>query len=497
MQRSSTWLPPLLLALCWGVGPAIPAWLRGELIGHPFTDLYPSVWGLWAFARAQPALPSHTDLLGYPGGMGFYYSSPIKGWLAWPLIPFIGLSATWNLLVLAARVGTVLAAYGAARAWGLGRRGALAAAAVYGCSPFFHGYAVEGIVEGTDGWTLALWAWAVGRRRYALGAGALALTVLSSWYLGMAACLLAAMAGLRDRRAWLTLLGVVLVAPAMAAFLHAFPARAPLPDSIRGAMGARPQIPAPGIGPGLSPFAINTYIGWVTLGAAIASRRWRWLALAAVPAVLSLGKGPWYHLPILDMVRFPYRWHAATLVLLAPAVGRAADRWRCGLGLGPAIALEGLLLSPVEPLLPGASASVPTAWTALEGPVLPVPGPVAMPPGKINRSRPRARYLLYYQAFHHQPIPWVPDFNSVGVSARDDWLDPFRAFDPLEHPESVPDALPPGTVARLAARGVRNVVIERRELNARRARALLQSLEAQGGSVIADDGARWVVSVRP
>ena len=48
----------------------------------------------------------------------------------------------------------------AARAWGL-------APARHHCSAiyivlFFHGYAVEGIVEGTDGWTLALWAWALG-----------------------------------------------------------------------------------------------------------------------------------------------------------------------------------------------------------------------------------------------------------------------------------------------------------------------------------------------
>ena len=86
--------PICLLALAWAVGPAVPLLIEGQLIGHGHTDLYPSVWGLWAFAGDQPGLPNRTDLLGFPEGMGYYYSSPIKGWLATGLIPLLGLPAT-------------------------------------------------------------------------------------------------------------------------------------------------------------------------------------------------------------------------------------------------------------------------------------------------------------------------------------------------------------------------------------------------------------------
>ena len=95
--------------------------LAGDLLGHGHTDLYPSVWGLWAFAEAQPGLPNRTELLGFPQGMGYYYSSPIKGWLAALLLPIFSLPATWNLLVIAARIATVMTGYGAARAWGVTR----------------------------------------------------------------------------------------------------------------------------------------------------------------------------------------------------------------------------------------------------------------------------------------------------------------------------------------------------------------------------------------
>lgn len=481
---------PVLLALLWGLGPAIPALARGELIGHGFTDLYPSLWGLWGFVAEQPGLPGRTALLGHPDGMGFYYSSPIKGWLAWPLLPILGLKGTWNLLLVAARVGTVLAAWAAARAWGFGPAGALAAAATYGASPFFHGYAVEGIVEGTDGWTLALWAWAVGRRRWGAAALCFGLTVLSSWYLGMVVCLLAGLAGLRERRAWWSYLGLLLAMPGLWRFAGAFPGAAPLPDAVRIAMGAALRVPTPGLAEGLSPFAINTYVGWVALAAAFAGSR-RWLAIAALPALLSLGRGPLYELPVAELVRFPYRWHAGTLLVLSAAVAAAADRWRLG-WLGPLIALEGLLLSPVEPVLPGADAEIPAIYAVVDAPLLEVPGPVARPPGERNPSRPRARYLLYHQTGHGWPSPWVPDFNSVGVTARDTGLDPFRAFDPAER-RGAPPALEAGAVQGLVDLGVGWVMIERPELGAARARRLLDELRGQGGALAAVDEARWLV----
>ncbi|MEL6347829.1 MAG: hypothetical protein AAFV53_32285 [Myxococcota bacterium] len=493
------WAAAAVLALLWGVGPALPALFGGDLIGHPYTDLYPSVWGLWEFARSQPDLHIHTELLGFPDGLGYYYSSPIKGWVAAGLMPLVGLTATWNLLTVLARVATVVCAFGAARAWGLSAPGALTVAGAWGCAPFFHGYAVEGIVEGTDGWTLALWAWAAGHRRPLAAAFALGLTILSSWYLGAVGCLLALLSVLRDRRMLLSLGGgLLLAAPAIGLFLFAFPASPPLPDDIRAAMGATLRVPAPGIRDGLQPFAINAYIGWLLAGTA-AVALWNkadrpLIALAAVPAVLSLGIGPWYQLPVLEMLRFPYRWHAATLALLALAAGRVADRRRWW-WLGPLIALEGLLLSPVEPLLPGADPTVPAIYQRVDGPLVEAPGPVTVPPGEVNHSRPRARYLLYFQTMHGQPSPWVLDFNGLGDAQQAPHLSGLRGFDRLEDAGETWETATVDIQA-LHDAGIEWMMIQHSQshtLGSKRARRLRALLEDAGATVEQEDDQRWLI----
>jgi hypothetical protein len=477
------WLAAAALAVLWGLGPALPTLAEGGLIGQPFTDLYPAVWGLWSW-------PGGGTWLGWPDGIDFYYASPIKAALAVPLKALLGLPLTWNLLCVLARIATVLCAYGAALAWGFSPAGALTAAAAYGCAPFFQGYAVEGITEGVDGWTLALWAWAAGARRPALAAAGLALAVLSSWYLGAATCLLAALAGLSDRRQWLALLGLLPVAPALAAFLSAQAPGAPLPPDIRAAMGASLRIPTPGVAEGLNPFAINAYIGF-SLGLAALLSRSRYALAALVPMVLSLGVGPLYDLPVLEQMRFPYRWHAATLALLAAAAATCVDArgWRW---LAPLIVIEGLLLSPVEPILPGAPAEIPALYDAVNAPIIEVPGPVSRPPGEVNRSRPRARYLLYYQTRHRQPSPWLPDLNGLGQTAQPDWLYPLRTWDPVEELGD-PVPISPADLSRIRAAGVGLIMVNRRELGD--GAALVASLEAAGARRIAEDGERWLLSV--
>ena len=494
LSRQILW--PLLLAIAWGIGPALPALQQGQLLGHPYTDLYPSVWGLWLFAEAQPGLDSSTLMLGHPDGMGFAYSSPIKGWFATLLIPIFGLPSTWNLLLLMSRMATVISAWLAGRAWGLGERGALTAAAVYGCAPFFHGYAVEGIVEGTDGWTLALWAWSVGRQRTVLSAVFLALTAWSSWYLGICACLLTVLSSVeRPRRLW-SLAGLLLVFPTWWTFSQAFPARSPLPPEIRSAMGAPLQIPSPGIGEDFHFSAMTAWIGAATLLAALASRK-QWLWLLLIPATLSLGVGPLYELPVLSDIRFPYRWHAATLALLALCAGATADKGVWGWMLAPIIIAEGMLTSPIEPIIPGSDPSVPAIYAEVDEPLLELPGPVALPPGEVNLSRPRARYLLYYQTFHGQPSPWVPDFNSVGVSSAAEHLDPYRSRDPVESLEELP--IEASDIARLRDEGIGLVMIHRCELRdcgaTRGARRLQIQLERLGAEVVADDGERCLLAL--
>ena len=423
--RLRAWAPALALALAWGLGPALPALLRGELLGAPYTDLYPSVWGLWWFASEQPGLPSWCLQLGAPEGMPLYYSSPLHGWAAWPLLGVLGVPATWNLLVVAARVATVLCSFGAGRAWGLSAGGALVAAAVYGCAPFFQGYAVEGIVEGLDGWTLALWLWAVGRGRILPAALAFALTVASSWYLGAAACVLAVFVG---PRGWASgLAGLLLASGLLTRFLGAFPGLGPLDPELRGAMGAHPGPWTPGLVSDY-PLALTGWIGLLGPALALYALRSRpWAGAAALAClVLALGVGPWYELPVLEAVRFPYRFLAGALAALALLAGRATTKaW-----LAPLIVAEGLLLSPIQPLIPGADATVPRIVQGLEGQVLlDIPGMLDLPPGRINLTRRRARSVLYAQTVHRMASPWVLGFNGVGVEVEDG-LDAVRALDP-------------------------------------------------------------------
>ena len=385
---------------------------------------------MWWFASEQPGLPLHTEQLGAPEGMGFYYSSPIHGWLAWPLIPLLGVAGTWNLLVVLARFATPVLAFLAARAWGLERSGALVAAAVYGCAPFFHGFAVEGIVEGLDGWTLPLFLLAHFKGRRWLAAPAFALVVLSSWYLGAVACLLALFLG---RKAWPSaLLGLLLATPFVWAFGLAFPESAAIPAEVRGLMGTELLPSLPGLVTD-NPFAKTSWVGLVAPALALLVVRERRLTACVLVLfwVLSLGVGPHFELPGLSSLRFPYRLHAGVLVVLAGLAGLGAQRWSWGAWLAPVLVLEGLLLSPVEPLIPGAPAGPHPIYEELpEGPVLlDIPGPLAMPPGEINPSRPRARWFLYQQVFHGRRSPWIPDFNGVGVAAEDG-LDAVRALDP-------------------------------------------------------------------
>ena len=405
----------LALALAWGLGLALPALLRGELIGSPHTDLYPSVWGLWWFAEQQPSLPTWTTALGAPEGMPFYYSSPLHGWAAWPLIGLLGVTTTWNVLVVAARVATVLCSYGAGRAWGLNETGALVSAAVFGCAPFFQGYAVEGIVEGLDGWTLALWLWLVALGRWRWASLAFALTVVSSWYLGAVACVLAPFL----RRGWASAAaGFVLASPFLGEFLGAFPGVGAMDPDLRPLLGARPSLWTPAL-MAENPLAITGWVGFTAPVLAVMAARDRpWVAAAVVTClVLATGVGPWYALPGFEAVRFPYRFIAGALAGIALLAGSRAT-WA---GWAPLIVLEGLLLSPIEPVIPGSPASVHPLYERLEGKVLlDIPGVRAMPPGEVNLTRARARYVLYSQTVHGMGSPWVPDFNSVGVLASDD-----------------------------------------------------------------------------
>lgn len=469
----------MVVSLLWAILPALPALFSGSVPGHPYTDLYPSVWGLDVFCEALPGFATDTLRFGAPESIGFYYSSPLHGLVGWPIWAVAGPAAAYTATLLLARAATVFCAIGWLRALGRGERAAIAGGLLYGASPFFHGYAVEGIVEGADGWTLVLWAWMVTTGRRVPAILGFALCVLSSWYLGMVCCVLALAWGFRERLAWASAAGLLVAAPAVAAFLLAFGGNLPLEEGVRIAMGAPLRIPTPGLLPGLQPFALTTYLGFSTVAlAALGARRSPWFAAgAAVCWVLSTGRGPWWDLPGLELVRFPYRWHAGTLFCLAALVSRLELRWRWLLFLP---FCEGFLLSPVEPVLP-ATVMVPDALyqRVAAGTLLELPGPLAMPPGVPNPSRARARYLLGSQWAHRANSPWTLDFNGISRARDAGWLTSFRSWDPLL------DLAPlPLEVAAARAAGVTQAMVHRDEYRDRA--GALEAELVDGGAVLVE-----------
>lgn len=430
-----------IVAALWAVLPALPALISGDLIGSPFTDLYPAAWGMDVVAEAWPQLPLTTERLGAPGSVGFYYSSPIHGWLGAPLTLSFGPAEAYNLMLLAARWATVFCTFGWLRAEGRGTTAALAGALLYGAAPFFHGYAAEGIVEGTDGWTLALWAWMLATKRPWVATGAFALCVLSSWYLGMVACGVAAALGFERRLAWSSMVGGLLLSmPAFWAFSHAFGGNSALPEEVRIAMSAPLSLATPFWNAPPNPFALNTFVGFAAILLAIPSVRAKPVlsALAVGCWILSTGRGPWWELPGLSLVRFPYRWHAGTLFALAALVAHAVDNkpWRM-LGFLPFC--EGLLFSPIRPMLPSAPSAISPSYELVMGPILlELPGPVALPPGVPNPSRIRAREILWAQTLHRAASPWTLDFNGISRDQNAAWLASFASWDPILGIEPLP-----------------------------------------------------------
>jgi hypothetical protein len=477
-------------ALAWAILPAAPALARGELIGHGLTDLYLQAWGMWFLGTHAPLVPTHTTLFGFPDGMPIYVQSVWKGWVSGLFLPWLGVVGTYDLLTIVSRALTVGCAFHAARAWGLRDGGALVAAAVFGASPYFQGYSVEGIAECMDGWPLALWAWAVARERTVASILATAMCVVANFYLGAAACLLAVLAFPLRRKAPLSLAGIVLAYPAIVAFLHTLVGGTgtPLTTDVRAAMGAHVAFHEPGSFQSFHPFANTTWVGGIAVVLAVVSRsRLAWAAL--VPFALSFGGTPVYAMPVFSLLRFPYRWHAATLAILGLAAGRGADRFRMrtGVALALAIVAEGLALSPIEPILPGADGTVPRIYAQVAGPLLELPGPLVRAPGEPNPSRPRLRYVTFFQTGHHQPSPWLLDLNGL-MHGGPRSLDFLWPWDP-ESGEN-PTAVPADLVGRLQALGVRDVMVQTKDMGRDRAQPLLRGFRAQGASQIGNDGER-------
>lgn len=416
--------------------------------------------------------PFSTSWIHYPDGQSIYSSAYIKSIFAWMLSPLLSPANTYNLLLFLSRLLGPICCFFAMRAWGYKDLAATGFAVFVGMSPYLHGYSVEGIVEGVDVWPLALWLWACARQKTPYMIASFALCILMSWYLGAVVCLLAVILSRHDTRILFSLLGVLVAAPAIWTFVHAHPTMGAIPLDIRETMSAQWGIPTPNIMSKSNPFAKNNYIGWCAM---IALFEWRYARWALIPLALSFGIGA--DLPLLSFVRFPYRWHLATMVLIGFAIARLLERknwwWFPFLVL-----LEFLTLSRIDLFIPRAPAQIPEIYQYLDRPVLDIPGPLALPAGTANPSRERAQYLLYAQLYHHQPSLWAQDFNTLHPpeSSFDNW----QSWDPiLKRDHTFPTRSDHEQLKKEGA----SVVIHHRRLKKKDGEKLVQELVKIGFSI--------------
>ena len=423
---------PILLAFMWALIPLLPAFWAGAIAGSPYTDLYPSVWSLWAVADWIEH-GFRLSLLNYPEGQDWYPSSLILGLIAQPLYLILSPAWVYNILLFFSRWIGAIAFYMAGYSWTQNKNSALFFMVLVACSPFVHGFSVEGIIEGTQIWPLGFWLWSIGTKRYRLGILFFCLSILSNWYFGAVTCMLCFLLGFKDKKIWLSFLGLLPAIPMIELFLSTLSTSAKIPSHIIQAMGFQWGLAEPNILSDPNPFALNTYIGWIPLLLLLTGRTRRsfWIL---IPFVLSLGLVELYQLPLLSSFRFPYRWHLGTMIILGWALFQ--HPWVQKRSLLPIFLLmEYLLLSPIDIFPPKTDASYPEYLEKIDGVILDLPGPLSRPAGTINPSRPRMKYLLYYQTKHQQPIGWHLDFN--GLQQTNNCFFETRILDPFANLEEM------------------------------------------------------------
>jgi len=215
MTRKSP-LPILLLvyggaALCLTWPVALDP--MGVVAGAERSDLWNSLWSLWYFQDSVfgGSSPLSTQLLGFPSGGSLAVADPLNAVLGLALVPLLGLTASYNLLVVGHLVFSGCAAHRLTEA--LQPEGEHGVAAWVGGVSFaaapvlisaVHNGTSEAIAGGWLALALLMGLRALRRpgwRRTIVASLALAAALWSSWYLGVCALLgLAALATLGEGR---------------------------------------------------------------------------------------------------------------------------------------------------------------------------------------------------------------------------------------------------------------------------------------------------------
>ncbi len=402
---------------------------NGDLAGSPYTDLYPSVWSLWATESWWGTW--HNGWFNHPQGQAWSPSTLFWGTAIIPFKDLVPIESLYNLCLFMNRLLTCWAFYLVGRSWNNSHHNGLLWMVIIGMNPMIHGFAVEGIFEGTQLWPLGFWLWSIKKQRWTQSVLFGSIVIISNWYWALCWGILSIILGIQERKVWRTMcLSIGLSMPWIVHFVHIQEASTKLDAHIYQAMGLSLTIPTPNILTTPNPFAMSNYTGWTvcawllfTLWQRTTSIGWGILGLGLM---LSMGFPFLQDLPIIGSMRFPYRMHLLTLVGVCIVLTNKKHSWsHYWLILIP---LEFLFLSPIDWKLPSAPSKAPSYVDVIDGVVLELPGPLQRAPGDIDPSRPRSKYLQYYQTFHQQPSPWTLGFN--GLVEPNDCFQGTRRIDP-------------------------------------------------------------------
>lgn len=445
--------------------PALLAALRGDLLGHPLSDMPDHLQGAWWFGGEllRGRLPAETGLTHFPGALRLWYPDPIGALFMLAARP-LGLARAWDLLQALQPVAAALAAYAMGRDLLGPGRGGLVPAAVVGASPYLLGLQHSGLSEYAGIWPVVLAVWATLRalgldprgrppslRLAALAGLLVGLCALQALYYGLFTALFAVCAlpgrGVRARVLPLLVLGLVATPPCLGV---AALAEAALADPLAAVTAANapgwqgdglpatdlltfirpgahyfPDTPALG-NPGI--LHVN-YLGGVALllgmWAAVRDRSLRpLLTVTLLYGLLCLGPalcwdgrlvrvgGQALRLPLallylpgspLAGVHHPYRLVVALLPLLGLFAGSGAARLPA---VGAGLLRDGAALVVVLEALLLSPAPWPTRVTAFELPAI----YAALPDGPLLDWPPDAtaanRRYQAWQTAHGQPIPY-------------------------------------------------------------------------------------------
>ncbi len=460
--------------LAWfafAAGLTAPAWLRGELLGHPDVDVWNHVWGLWWWADtlSSGSLPWRTALLSTPHGGVLWFADPLGALAALPVTWFAGPAAAWNLLLITRIAWAGFHARRFAAILGTPGPHTIVAGVAFATSPYLLCELYNGISEVcATGWVpLVLAQWLIAVRTQSWRAWVLAGLCVggATWatpYYGAALLLCLAPATVFALRltalSWQVAIPGLLVAGlvsggAVWTWRSALVAKEAVIQREEGSERAVARHNAVDVREPVMPGAFQSvdfeaeyggekfkhtlYLRWSLLFLA-ALALWRrprellpWLTLALWGLVLGLGdrlfvgggyplgeRGPLLPFGLLTrLVPDIAITHPARLAVTAHAIlaALAAEGLRAhgrrGLVVLPLVVGETLGFSLAAWPLPGASAGVPAVYERIAA--SDDPRAVLDLPAQVHQTMATSVYF-WYQTVHQHPVPWWPNVRAEG-----------------------------------------------------------------------------------